>query len=69
MNYVCAVYGVLVLIITVDWLTRARKSFRGQTSRHEEVAQRGGRALGSSAARDGDDVDILGVRISSKYSQ
>lgn len=37
MNYVSAVYGVLVFIITTDWFVRARKSFRGQKLRHSEL--------------------------------
>jgi hypothetical protein len=49
MNYVSAVYGVIVLIITVDWLARARKSFRGQTIRHGEIDS-GTHALGSLTA-------------------
>lgn len=68
MNYVCAVYGVIVLIITVDWLARARDSFRGQTVRHGEVTQSGGHALGSLAARDVGDVGTSGITISSKQS-
>ena len=37
MNYVSAVYGVLIVIIATDWLARGGKSFRGQAMRHEEV--------------------------------
>ncbi len=37
MNYVSAVYAVVVLLITVDWLVRGRYSFRGQTARREEA--------------------------------
>ena len=38
MNYVCAVYGVVVIIIVVDWFARGRVHYRGQVKRHEETA-------------------------------
>lgn len=38
MNYVCAVYGVVVFIVVVDWTTRGRYHFRGQATRHEQAA-------------------------------
>ena len=38
MNYVCAVYGVVVAIIVIDWFVRGRRHFRGQTVRHEASA-------------------------------
>lgn len=38
MNYVCAVYAVVVSIIAIDWLARARKEYRGQTDRREAAA-------------------------------
>lgn len=37
MNYVSAVYAVVVIIILVDWFVRGRRSYRGQDSRHREV--------------------------------
>ncbi len=40
MNYVSAVYGVVVIIIVVDWLVRGRRAYRGQTLRHEEAEAR-----------------------------
>lgn len=33
MNYVSAVYGVVVFIIVVDWFARGRKNYRGQDNR------------------------------------
>lgn len=39
MNYVSAVYAVVVLIITIDWLFRGRKEYRGQTDRQEAVEE------------------------------
>ncbi|MCJ1264871.1 hypothetical protein MMC22_004746 [Lobaria immixta] len=36
MNYVSAVYGVVVFIITVDWILRGKRNYRGQVARHEE---------------------------------
>lgn len=36
MNYVSAVYGVVVFIITVDWVARGKRNYRGQVARHEE---------------------------------
>ncbi|KAL8949761.1 MAG: hypothetical protein Q9222_004160 [Ikaeria aurantiellina] len=38
MNYVSAVYGVITLIIVVDWFARGRRHYRGQVARHEEAA-------------------------------
>ncbi len=40
MNYVSAVYGVVVLIILIDWFMRGKKGYRGQTLRHEEAGAR-----------------------------
>ncbi|KAL9108044.1 MAG: hypothetical protein Q9227_007150 [Pyrenula ochraceoflavens] len=40
MNYVCVVYGILVLIIAIDWLFRARKSFRDVRARREDRFER-----------------------------
>ena len=37
MNYVSAVYGVVVFIIVIDWLVRGRVHYRGQAARHEEA--------------------------------
>jgi choline transport protein len=37
MNYVSAVYGVVVLIIVIDWFVRGKRGYRGQSLRHEEV--------------------------------
>jgi choline transport protein len=37
MNYVSAVYFVVILIIVIDWFLRGRKEYRGQTARHEEA--------------------------------
>ena len=37
MNYVCAVYGVVALIVAVDWLVRGRKSFRGVGERKSDA--------------------------------
>ncbi|KAF1991637.1 amino acid transporter [Aulographum hederae CBS 113979] len=39
MNYVSAVYGVVVIIMATDWLVRGRKSYRGQGSRREEAEE------------------------------
>lgn len=37
MNYVSAVYAVIVVIILIDWFLRGRRSYRGQETRHEEI--------------------------------
>ena len=37
MNYVSAVYGVVVFIIVVDWVVRGKRGYRGQALRHEEA--------------------------------
>ena len=36
MNYVSAVYGVVILVIFIDWQVRGRRKYRGQEVRHEE---------------------------------
>lgn len=36
MNYVSAVYGVVIFIIAVDWLARGKRNYRGQVARHED---------------------------------
>ncbi|KAL8716514.1 MAG: hypothetical protein Q9225_006162 [Loekoesia sp. 1 TL-2023] len=38
MNYVSAVYGILVIIIIADWFIRGRRHYRGQVQRHDETA-------------------------------
>lgn len=37
MNYVSAVYFVVVSIMLVDWFVRGRKHYRGQQKRWEEA--------------------------------
>ncbi|KAI9709921.1 MAG: hypothetical protein M1820_002999 [Bogoriella megaspora] len=37
MNYVTAVYGVVVIVVLVDWFSRGRKSYRGQSSRKADI--------------------------------
>lgn len=37
MNYVSAVYAVVVIIIAADWFIRGRKSFRGAGERKSDV--------------------------------
>ncbi|KAE8151702.1 amino acid transporter [Aspergillus avenaceus] len=37
MNYVSAVYGIVAVIIAVDWVVRGKRQFRGQTARHREA--------------------------------
>lgn len=36
MNYVSAVYGVVVFIIIIDWAIRGKHNYRGQIARHDE---------------------------------
>lgn len=38
MNYVSAVYGILVLIIVIDWFARGRREYRGQDKKHDDAA-------------------------------
>ena len=40
MNYVSAVYGVVIFIIVLDWSVRGKREYRGQTLRHEEAEAR-----------------------------
>ena len=37
MNYVSAVYGIVVFIIIVDWFVRGKQGYRGQTLRRQEA--------------------------------
>lgn len=37
MNYVSAVYGVVAIIVVVDWCVRGRKHYRGEIARKEEA--------------------------------
>ncbi|OJJ48971.1 hypothetical protein ASPZODRAFT_1364363 [Penicilliopsis zonata CBS 506.65] len=34
MNYVSAVYGIIIFIVLLDWVLRGRHEFKGQDSRH-----------------------------------
>ena len=68
MNYVCVVYSVIVLIIAVDWLARARRSFRGQAVRHEEVAQSGSHTLRSPLVAHGNIVELSAATLLSESS-
>jgi choline transport protein len=45
MNYVSAVYAVVVIIMGMDWMVRGRKSFRGVGERKTDV--RGGSIVGA----------------------
>lgn len=39
MNYVSAVYFVVVVIVVVDWFARGRRSYRSQSARKEEIEE------------------------------
>ena len=51
MNYVSAVYGILAIIIALDWFLRARKHYRGQTARHQDAAARMGEIDGEGTVK------------------
>lgn len=40
MNYISAVYGVLGVIMLIDWVARARKNYRGQSQESIEEVER-----------------------------
>lgn len=40
MNYISAVYGVLGVIMLIDWFARARKDYRGQSDESVEEVER-----------------------------
>lgn len=40
MNYISAVYGVLGVIMLIDWFARARKDYRGQSQESVEEVER-----------------------------
>lgn len=52
MNYVSAVYAILVLIIVVDWFARGRREYKSQDERNDEAAAP---LLRGSVSEDGDD--------------
>ena len=59
MNYVSAVYAVVVAIIAIDWLSRGRREYRGQTDRQEainETLRRASVASRHSSSRGGEVV-------------
>lgn len=37
MNYVSAVYGVVVIIIVIDWFVRGRNGYKGQAARQHDM--------------------------------
>jgi len=37
MNYVSAVYGVVVVIIVIDWFVRGKRDYRSQSQRHNDA--------------------------------
>lgn len=51
MNYVSAVYGVVVTIIILDWLLRGKRSYRGQSLRHEQTTMITERARADNVVR------------------
>ena len=52
MNYVSAVYAVVVVVICIDWQVRGRRLYRGQEVRHEEQAALANKpALGENTFR------------------
>ena len=52
MNYVSAVYGVLGLIICIDWFARGRREYRSQTDRREAAEENLRKAsIGGSESR------------------
>lgn len=53
MNYVSAVYAVVVGIIAIDWFFRARKEYRGQRDRHEAAQEAVRKASIVSFRKDG----------------
>lgn len=38
MNYISAVYGIVIFIVIVDWFVRGRREYRGASRRHEETS-------------------------------
>ena len=51
MNYVSAIYAIVVIIIVIDWYARGRREYRGQSTRHEQVVH-----VVEDVARRGDSV-------------
>ena len=37
MNYISVVYGVIALIVVIDWFVRGRRHYRSQATRHEDA--------------------------------
>ena len=48
MNYVCAVYGILVVVMAVDWVIRGRKAYnQGKGGSMEDVQGQSGSGSGT----------------------
>jgi len=54
MNYISAVYGILILIMILDWFVRGRREYRGASTRREEmeglVREKDGLGMGGKEA-------------------
>lgn len=37
MNYISAVYAIVILIVILDWFIRGRTKYRGASTRREEM--------------------------------
>lgn len=46
MNYISAVYGIVILIVTLDWFIRGRREYRGASTRREEMEYKHGMGMG-----------------------
>ena len=51
MNYVSAVYGVVIAIVLTDWFVRGRHEYRGQASRRKEIGELKGGVLEGKEGR------------------
>ncbi len=50
MNYISAVYGIVILIVTLDWFIRGRREYRGASTRREEMEYKHGLGMGEEEA-------------------
>jgi len=46
MNYISAVYGIVILILLLDWFIRGRREYRGASTRREEMEYKHGLGMG-----------------------
>lgn len=58
-NYVCVVYGILVLIMGLDWGTRGRQQYRRRSERGQELKGTSSEETGDQAPTQGREKGVV----------